>query len=202
MRRRTILLALPLLSAGLLRTRLDARRQPVEPSFLRTWLAAQQRQPARLTSRARIAPADEPGEPLVVHGQVFEADGVRPAAGQVIFAYHTDRDGHYDRPGRDGWRLTGWARTGADGRFVFTTIRPGAYPGRQVAAHVHVGIDGPRGQRRLLRDVLFEADPKLTAAEIAAARRDGAFGNVRPVRVVDGVQLVEMRFRLPGEFVF
>ena len=33
---------------------------------------------------------------------------------------------------RDGWTFTGWGRasTDADGNYVFTTVRPGASPGR------------------------------------------------------------------------
>src|SRR4051812_22825989 len=44
---------------------------------------------------ARIAPADEPGERLVIHGKVYEADGRTPAAGVVVYAYHTDAKGLY-----------------------------------------------------------------------------------------------------------
>ena len=133
---------------------------------------------------------------------MVDNDGSSPVAGAVVFAYQTDRDGLYDRPGRTGWRLRGWARTDADGRFEFATIRPGAYPGRRIAAHIHVGIDGPPGRRHVLRDVLFEGDPLLSAAERERARTDGDYRNVRPVRTADGVHVVEILDRLPGDFTF
>ena len=176
--------------------------QEVEPDFLRMWEAAQRERPQTIAPRGRIAPAGEPGEPLIVRGRVVDKDGRTPVAGAVAFAYQTDRDGHYDRPGKNGWRLKGWARTDADGRFEFVTIRPAAYPGRTVAAHIHVGLDGPPGRRYLLRDVLFEGDPLLSAAERERARTDGAYGNIRPVHPVDGVQVVEILYRLPGDFTF
>ena len=34
--------------------------------------------PASLSAKARIAPADEPGDPLVISGQVFDAAGLHP----------------------------------------------------------------------------------------------------------------------------
>ena len=176
--------------------------QQVDPEFLRMWEAAQRQRPTLLATASRIAPAGEPGQPLVLRGRLLEADGRTPVSGAVIFAYQTDREGRYDRPGGDGWRLKGWARTDLDGRFAFTTIRPGPYPGRQIAAHVHLGVDGPPGQRRTLRDVLFEGDTRLSRAELERSRRDREFGNVRPVRVVGGVQVVDILLRLPGDFVF
>ena len=176
--------------------------QQVDPEFLRMWEAAQRQRPTLLATASRIAPAGEPGQPLVLRGRLLEADGRTPVSGAVIFAYQTDREGRYDRPGGDGWRLKGWARTDLDGRFAFTTIRPGPYPGRQIAAHVHLGVDGPPGQRRTLRDVLFEGDTRLSRAELERSRLDREFGNVRPVRVVGGVQMVDILLRLPGDFVF
>ena len=176
--------------------------QSVDPDFLAMWDAAQQVRPASIGVRSRVAPPGEPGEPLLIRGRLLASDETTPVAGAIVFAHQTDREGHYDRPGRGGWRLKGWARTGADGRFEFDTIRPGAYPGRRIAAHVHLGIDGPPGRRHLLPDVLFEGDPLLTRAERDRSARAGAFANVRPVRLIGGVPVVEILYRLPGEFVF
>jgi hypothetical protein len=43
--------------------------------------------PTMLSSRARIAPPGEPGEPLVVTGRVFGQDG-KPRSNVVVYAYH------------------------------------------------------------------------------------------------------------------
>ncbi len=178
------------------------RAQSVDPDFLVMWEAAQQARPDSIGVRSRIAPTGEPGEPLLIRGRLLASDETTPVAGAIVFAHQTDRDGHYDRPGRGGWRLKGWARTGDDGRFEFDTIRPGAYPGHRIAAHVHLGVDGPPGRRHLLPDVLFEGDRLLTRSEVDRSARAGAFANVRPVRLVAGGPVVEILYRLPGEFVF
>jgi protocatechuate 3,4-dioxygenase beta subunit len=109
---------------------------------------AQQQRPATLTSTARIAPTSEPGSPLIVHGQLLNIDG-SPAAGGVVFAYHTDRAGLYDKRenGPHSWRLRGWVKTGADGRFTFETIRPGSYPNSNNPPHIHFTAFLSNGER-------------------------------------------------------
>jgi hypothetical protein len=67
--------------------------------FIAALERAQRDRPASLASSARIAPPAEPGIPLVVRGRAVAEDGKTPVAGAVIFAYQTDKDGHYDRPG-------------------------------------------------------------------------------------------------------
>src|SRR5262249_15448655 len=100
--------------------------------FIAALERAQRGRPAHLASAARIAPESEPGDRLVVHGRAVAEDGETPIPGAVVFAYHTDREGHYDRPGAGphSWRLKGWALTDAAGRFEFRTIRPAPYPNR------------------------------------------------------------------------
>ena len=71
-----------------------------------------------LSSQARIAPADEPGEPLVISGQVFDADGLHAVPNIVVYAYHTDIKGLYTPSGAARPpRLRGWARTDGEGRY-------------------------------------------------------------------------------------
>lgn len=159
---------------------------------------AQRAKPARLTSSARIAPASEPGSPLVINGRVFQADGRTPAAGITVFAYHTDANGVYDVPsaGPHSWRLKGWAITDADGRFTFQTIRPASYPNATVAQHVHVMLEGPGISRRLSTEIEFDDDPKVTAEQRSASRAAGAFGVVRPVTKRNGVDHVDSNIRI------
>jgi protocatechuate 3,4-dioxygenase beta subunit len=166
--------------------------------FIAALERAQRSRPAALTSRARIAPATEPGIPLVVRGRAVAEDGKRPLAHAVIFAYHTDRDGHYDRPGAGAhsWRLKGWARTDADGTFEFSTIRPGAYPQRHTAEHIHFNIFLSDGRRYWADGLEFDDDPLLSKPERLESERRGAFGGVGHVRKDGPAQLVDFNFRL------
>ena len=196
MKRRTFLAALPAVAGGLSAAITEAAPlQDVE--YLRALERAQRGRPRTLTSRARIAPVGEPGLPLVISGQLFEADGRTPATGVTVFAYHTDAQGIYDVPanGPHSWRLKGWALTDADGRFEFTTIRPAPYPRRSEAAHVHVTFESPRLPRRS-SGIQFADDPLVTRADRDASDRAGQFGSVLAVTIRDGVQRVEWRVRV------
>jgi protocatechuate 3,4-dioxygenase beta subunit len=181
MNRRAFLVALPAAAAALTLRPDLAHGQ--DPDFVRAWERAQTRRPRMVTRSARIAAAGEPGTPLVVHGRLFQRDGRTPAANVVVFAYHTDSRGHYDEAsqGAHSWRLQGWARTDAAGAFEFETIRPAPYPGRTIPAHIHLSLEGPGVPRRWTPEVWFEDDDILTTAQRAASRREGEFGQVRPV---------------------
>ena len=185
-------LALPLL---LLAAR-PASAEDVE--FIRGLEDAQRSRPSQLSSTARIAPETEPGTPLVVHGRAFAADGRTPLGDAIVFAYHTDREGRYDR--RDApahsWRLKGWAKTGADGRFEFHTIRPAPYPGRNVAAHIHLTLFTADGARYHAGGVEFEDDPLVGAGEREETRKDPVFGAVRPVRREGAVEHIDVNLRV------
>lgn len=145
--------------------------------------------PPTLTSEARIAPEGEPGEPLVLEGTVRTKDG-RPAPGIVVYAYQTDAAGIYPSderfPGqaaRRHGRLRAWARSGADGRYRFLTIRPASYPNSKVPQHIHVHVLEPGRCTYYIDDVMFDDDPHLTPRDRAAANRGrGGPGLVRPVR--------------------
>jgi len=159
---------------------------------------AQESRPAAFGSKARIAPASEPGAPMVVRGRAVAEDGRTPIAGAVIFAYHTDKDGHYDRAGSaaHSWRLKGWARTDPDGTFEFTTIRPGAYPTRQTAEHIHFNIFLEDGRRYWADGLEFDDDPLVTAHAKAESKERDPFGGVGHVRREGAVQVVDFNFRL------
>lgn len=164
--------------------------------YMRAVEQAQKQRPATVTATARIAPVAEPGTPLVLQGRIVNADG-SPAANAIVFAYHTDRAGLYDRreAGPHSWRLKGWARAGQDGRFTFETIRPGSYPDSKNPAHVHFTAFLPSGERYHAGEVQFANDPLIPQT----ARDEGArdeFGDVRPVRLEGKTEHVTFALRL------
>lgn len=150
----------------------------VDREWLRAWEAAQAAKPARLAASSRIASVSEPGTPLSIEGRVL-ANG-RPVANALVFAWQTDANGVYDRPGRPAhsWRLRGWARTDERGAFSFQTIRPASYPRSRIEAHVHFTVETTDGRRYFADDLNFADDPFVigTRHERTAARvvqRDG-----------------------------
>lgn len=159
--------------------------------------------PDVLASAARIIPDGGPGEPMVLWGIVTDGTGA-PAAGVVVYAYHTDHRGVYpptDEPGlsraaRRHGGLRGWAMTDEAGRYEFRTIRPAGYPGRGDPAHVHMHVVEPGCCTYWIDSVLFDDDPRLTPAERERREGRGGEGIVRPRRDGAGAWRVRRDIRL------
>jgi protocatechuate 3,4-dioxygenase beta subunit len=135
-------------------------------------------QPDSLRSLARISPADEPGAPMTIVGTVMTARQV-PAPGVIVYAYHTDRTGIYPQAANRHGTLRGWTRTDAQGNYRFDTIRPGAYPSRDVPEHVHMHVIEPGVGTYYIENLEFQDDPLNSKRD----REDrGGDGFVLPVR--------------------
>lgn len=141
---------------------------------------------------ARLAPPDEPGEPLIVSGTVRDTEG-KPVAGALVYVFHADAKGYYtparamDEPNA---RLFGYMKTGADGRYEFRTIRPGGYPKQPIPQHIHmlVTADGYRDHRcRSTCQLVFEDDPRMTA-ELHQWAKEGGNPVLHVTRDRDGIQ--------------
>lgn len=88
----------------------------------------------------QIAPPEAKGERITVTGTVFDGLG-NPVSNAVLELWQADADGIYDHaedPRRDAHDAAfhGWGRvpTDAQGRFSFSTIKPGRVPGLKGAA--------------------------------------------------------------------
>jgi protocatechuate 3,4-dioxygenase beta subunit len=136
--------------------------------------------PAALSWRAEIAPDGEPGELLVVSGQVFAPDGRTPTPGVTVYAYNTDAQGYYGA-NRTEYppRLYGWMRTDEAGRFELHTIRPGSYPGMRVPRHVHFCLWGAGYPLQWVEELRFEGDQYLTPSMIAEDEGRGEFRTIQ-----------------------
>lgn len=153
--------------------------------------------PDSISSVARIAPENEPGEPMVISGTVFDRDG-RVAPGVIIYAYQTDVRGIYPEAERlrsteasAHGRLRAWTMSDEQGRYRFHTIRPGAYPSGSNPEHVHLQVLEVGCCTYYLTSIKFTDDPLLSPEEREQAM-EGRGGNalVTPRRDENGVLIV------------
>ena len=140
---------------------------------------------ADLTAQADVEPI---GQRIVVQGQVRDSDG-RPVPRTLVEIWQANAAGRYRHVG-DTWPapldpgFTGVGRTltDAQGRYRFTTIKPGAYPWKNHQnawrpAHIHFSLFGRAFPQRLVTqmyfpdDPLFEQDPILGVVPEAARSR-------------------------------
>jgi protocatechuate 3,4-dioxygenase, beta subunit len=122
--------------------------------------------PDRITSESFSPAWTEPSNRLIINGTVFGLNGRTPAAGTLIYYWHTDSRGLYaDRPGlareaiRHGY-IRGWIKSDANGKFKINTIRPAPYPDEKLPAHIHLVIKEP-DLDPYYKDLYFDDDPLL-----------------------------------------
>ncbi len=188
-----VLWMLAVASAGCNASAVDGGTTPASAPLPECEWCGAEEAPSELTWDIRIASEDEPGEPMVISGHVLEPDGLTPAAGVILYLYHTNAEGVYPRRGdetgnarRHGY-LRGWLRTDDEGRYRFTTIRPAPYPNRHSPAHVHVTVKEPGREEYWIDSFVFEGDPLLTPEDRARRTGRGGSGVITLTRSADGV---------------
>jgi protocatechuate 3,4-dioxygenase beta subunit len=115
--------------------------------------------------------AGEPlGERIIVSGRVLDEDG-RPVPNTLLEIWQCNAAGRYihvrdQHPAPHDPNFTGAGRvvTDAQGRYRFTTVKPGAYPWRNHPnawrpAHIHFSLLGPSFLTRLVTQMYFPNDP-------------------------------------------
>jgi protocatechuate 3,4-dioxygenase beta subunit len=123
------------------------------------------------------------GERITVSGRVLDEDG-RPVAGALVEIWQANAAGRYrhvkdDHPAPLDPNFTGAGRTitDADGRYQFTTIKPGAYPWRNHdnawrPAHIHFSLFGTSFRTRLVTQMYFPGDPLMPHDPMLQSVRD------------------------------
>jgi len=133
-----------------------------------------------LLGAERVTPADadltaqhdgEPqGQRIVVTGRVLDSGG-RPVPDTLVEIWQPNAAGRYrhrvdNHPAPLDPNFTGVGRclTGADGRYRFVTIKPGAYPWQNHPnawrpAHIHFSLFGRAFTQRLVTQMFFPGDP-------------------------------------------
>jgi protocatechuate 3,4-dioxygenase beta subunit len=127
--------------------------------------------------------AEPQGQRIVVAGRLMDEDG-RPVSGALIEVWQANAAGRYRHVNDDHAapldpNFTGAGRCISDreGRYNFTTIKPGAYPWRNHdnawrPAHIHFSVFGRSFQTRLVTQMYFPGDPLLKLDPILQSIRD------------------------------
>ena len=134
---------------------------------------------ADLTRHGR-GPGEAVGQRIHVAGRVLD-EAARPVPDTCIEIWQANAAGRYIHR-RDVWdapldpNFTGAGRvvTDAQGRYRFTTVRPGAYPwgnhhNAWRPAHIHLSLLGPAFATRLVTQMYFPDDPLIAIDPIANA---------------------------------
>ncbi len=136
--------------------------------------------PKSMSWETTISPKGEPGEPMIIEGTIYKKDGKTPAPDVVLYVYHTDAQGYYSNiPGQKELRhghLRGWIKTGADGKYKFTSVRPAQYPRETIPAHIHPIVKEPGLTLYYIDEYLFEGDSFLTDEERKRQEKRGGNG--------------------------
>jgi protocatechuate 3,4-dioxygenase beta subunit len=138
-----------------------------------------------LSHQCRLPGWNNAGEKLAVNGVVYNQDG-SPAADVVIYIYHTDQKGVYPVKGDEkGWAkrhgyLRAWMKTNEKGEYIFYTLKPAPYPGRNAEAHIHITIKEPGKNEYWIDEFVFDDDPLLTEAKRKELRNRGGSGILKP----------------------
>ena len=147
-------------------------------------------------------PAYHKNEPKIkISGTVFKEDGETPAENIILYIYHTNRKGVYETLGNEeDWarrhgHIRGWVKTGEDGKYSFSTFRPGAYPGRSEPEHIHMIVKEPNINEYYIDDILFDDDPLLTNSKRDNLANRGGSGIVVP-KIDGNIVLVERNITL------
>ena len=153
------------------------------------------------------------GERVTIAGRMLDGDG-EPVPDGLVETWQANAHGKYAHPEDDqnksletGFKGYGRVMTDDQGRFQFTTIKPGSVPapdGKTQAPHIAVSVFARGLERRLVTRIYFPDEPNNSS--------DFALNLVEPQRretliarkVADKVGMLEWNIILqgPGETVF
>ncbi|MBC7800853.1 MAG: protocatechuate 3,4-dioxygenase subunit beta [Gemmatimonadaceae bacterium] len=130
------------------------------------------------------AQGSEPiGERTIIHGQVRDENG-QPVPNTLVEVWQANAGGRYRHrndtylaPIDPNFGGCGRMLTDNEGRYVFRTVKPGAYPFRNRVnswrpAHIHFSLFGTGFAQRLITQMYFEGDPLIPHDQIIGTLPD------------------------------
>ena len=124
----------------------------------------------QLNSIDTLPDFNEDGPKIEISGIIFESDGKTPAAGTIMYLYHTDQNGLYSGGSDESvWSKThgyirGWLKTDSNGFYKFYTLIPASYPNTTIQKHIHPTIKEPGKTAYWIDDFVFDDDPLESSA--------------------------------------
>ena len=160
-----------------------------------------------------LVSAGTSGERVVIEGRVLDGDG-KPVPDAIIEIWQANSYGKYahpedqqDKPVEPSFSGYGRVPTDDDGKFRFTTIKPGPVPdldGKLQAPHIVVSVFARGLLRRLVTRIYFPDEP-ATAADfvlnlVEASRRETLIA--KKIAGASGTLKWDVVLQGPNETVF
>jgi protocatechuate 3,4-dioxygenase alpha subunit len=164
-------------------------------------------------NRAELAGPGVAGERVTIEGRVLDADGVG-VPDSIIELWQANSYGKYehpddqqDKPVEAAFQGYGRIPTDEDGKFRFTTIKPGAVPGpdgKLQAPHIAVSVFMRGLLRRLVTRIYFPDEPGNAGDFALSLVEPGRRGTLIAWRTpgVEGLLKWDVIMQGPGETVF
>lgn len=143
----------------------------------------------------RLAPADEPGDRLIINFIVTDKQTGTPIPAADVYLYQANANGEYHPadPGDESTaKLSGIITTDKNGKFVINTILPGEYeePGNR---HIHIHYARAKNYEQTGGVILFEENVNNEVRQWAA---ETGFGTIIDIKKVNGTLTGNLNIKL------
>lgn len=148
------------------------------------------------------------GDPITIQGRVTDGDG-NPVNDALVEIWQANRHGRYPHPEDTGsgplepaFQGFGRAPTDPDGRFAFTTLKPGRVPapgGGLQAPHINVTIFMRGMLKHLTSRIYFPGDPANAEDAVLATVPESRRATLVATPVAGKPGALEWNVRLQGE---
>jgi protocatechuate 3,4-dioxygenase beta subunit len=128
--------------------------------------------PAQIPSISKSPAWESKAQKLLITGKIYQLDGKTPAKKIIVYYWQTDDKGFYpnhkllDHGAKRHGYIRGWVKSDEQGNYAIHTIKPKAYPNRDIPAHIHLSIKEPHIKTEYYVDQLVFDDDKLLTSKI------------------------------------